>query len=299
MKSIPSMKSLMQQSLLAFVLAALFLTACKKDKVQTDTPVLVNTPPTIVRLIPQDPTGLALGSQAISLRYQLNDNQALDSIIIREKIYAAVSNTLASDTIEIVGLLGGTSQIRDFTYIVPNIALWSKIVLEATVRDNIGQTATTIYTITVVDTSVIPEIYEIQTYTSDTIYSGLSSYGKGFFSFVGRTNMPTSLNRDLGEMSSVSGTFSATLASPNNNFNDAFVKARTWFNYDTLTYSTTYNAYYTGDTLSTIGPVVVGDVYIQKLTLVPHFAIFRITQVVDNPGDDDDFIVFDYKRSQN
>lgn len=276
-------------------LFALFCSAvvgCKPDKEDEMPPV--DGKPAIRRISPANATDPYIAGDAVVFSYSLADNE----LISKFKMVAKVDQEPDSVLTDIA--VSGTVSNQSYTYIVPPKIDLTRITIWAYVYDNKNQVDSISYVITKDFVRDTTELYSLLSYSSDTIYSGLSLTGQSAFNLTARTNITGTVTaRDISEISNMSGSFLAEFNSPNNGTNAApFVVLNTSiFNFDEARYSTISRAYDGNVHTKQTGTLAVNDVVILKLIQQPHYAVLRITAIVDNPGDED-YIVFDYKRSQ-
>jgi hypothetical protein len=142
----------------------------------------------------------------------------------------------------------------------------------------------------------------------DTIYSGVhSNPARSGFSLIQRAQAVGNADTDLQEISSVPGAFQARLRSVNNNNAPVFLVFKSdVFSYPAANWCSIYQAFLTHTAVAVTPTLEVGDIVLVDLALVdpitpekPHYAILRIVNVEDNPGNDADRIVFTYKRTNN
>lgn len=267
------------------------IVSCNKENPKNELPP-VDKRPTIVRTSPSTSNANLLEGESINLSYQLADNELLNKLKIIERIDNNERALLEED-------LTGTIQKRDFTYTVPQgLNDLTVIKIIAFVYDNKMQFDSTVFTITKDFVRDTTELYHLLSYQNDTIYSRLSSTGLYAFNCIARTNNVTNNTaKDIQENSQVSGNFLASWISPNTQPNKSLVVLNTsQFNFEQARYSTIDQAFKANTPRLETGTLRPNDIVILKSRISPHYIIFKIKEVVDGPGDED-FIVFDYKRS--
>lgn len=221
-----------------------------------------------------------------------------DTALLRaDTVYAGVA---ADET------LSGNEVTKAFSYTVPVGDPLMRVELLATVFDNKGASDSTLYVLTVdfERTDSLAQHFEILSYTGDTLYNGLSAVGPNAFNLVARAPASNVAARDIEETTTTVGAFSMALRSPNTAPNDVFVVVKpAEFNYDSLTYAILRQTFLSRIPSATTGQLQVGDVVILQMSLVHegynnwnHFAAIRIREIVA-VGNNQDYIVFDYKRS--
>lgn len=281
-------KIILLPCLLLFVLGMM---ACKKETVKNELPPTDNRP-SIVRISPSISTINLAQDSSVTLSYQLADNELLQTFKIIERVQG-VDRLLHEETLQ------GTTQQRSYTYTVPpGISDLTTIQIIAFVYDNKMQFDSSLFLITKDFIRDTTEQYSLLSYENDTIYHALSVTGKNAFNCIARTNIVSNTTaKDIQENSSISGTFDASWVSPNTSPTPSFVVLNTSvFNYEQAKYSTIDQAYKSYTPMLQTGTLKPNDIVILKSRISPHYIVFKIKEVVDGAGDED-FIVFDYKRS--
>ncbi len=278
-------------SLWVLIFSSLFIFSCKKETTKDEMPP-VDKRPSIVRTAPSTSSSNILEGESVNLSYQLADNELLKSIKIIERINDNDRVLLEED-------ITGTILKKDFSYTVPQgLNDLTVIKIIAFVYDNKMQFDSTVYIVTKDFVRDTTEQYSLLSYENDTIYSNLSITGLNAFNCIARTNNVTNNTaKDIQENSQVSGNFLASWVSPNTNPNKNFVVLTTsQFNFEQARYSTIDQAFRANTPRLETGSLRVNDIVILKSRITPHYIVFKIKAVVDGPNDED-YIVFDYKRS--
>jgi hypothetical protein len=289
--------------LLALAGLALLASACSPEK---NDPLPINGKPEVRRLSPSQPSVLDTAGATVELSFVLADNEALASWRLVAIINNQVTTLVEED-------ITGTDLRRNYSYTIPTLPRLTQIRIRAYVTDNIGQIDST----DVLDDLIISvdfirdttQPYAILSYTNDTLYNRLSIVPQQGFNLLLRRWVQTNnaAAMDIQETTaavSLDEAFEREFRSPNNAANgntDVFVVlSPAEFNYDQLTYTTMLEAWSANPKSATTGRLNEGDIVIMRLNLEPHLAAIRIKQINDNGAlDFDDYIVFDYKRSEN
>lgn len=272
-------------------ISALLIIGCKKETPKEELPP-IDQRPSIVRIVPSTSNSNLLEGESVNLTYQLADNELLKSLKIVERI----DN---SDRVLLEEEITGTILKKDFTYTVPSgLNNLTEIKIIAFVYDNKLQFDSTVFIVTKDFIRDTTELYSLLSYENDTIFSSFSSTGLNAFNSIARTNNVTNNTaKDIQDNTLVSGNFSASWISPNTQPNPSFVVLNTsQFNFEQARYSTIDQAYRSNTPKIETGALRPNDVVILKSRISPHYIVFKIKNVVDGSGDED-YIVFDYKRS--
>jgi len=271
------------------------LTACD-DK---PTPNPVNTRPAIARVLPSQPSAADTVGGTVNISYVLTDNERVAGFQLIE-IVGTTRRVLVNESD-----LTGRELSRPYAYVVPNQPRLTRITLRAIVIDNVNQRDSVDFTVDVDFARDTTQPFRILSYTGDTIFNR-QSVSPSAFNLLLRDQV-TSGNlaaMDIRETTGAVGTFLREFSSPNNaqngNARPFVVLKPSQFNYDALTYTTLEQAYTANPQRATTGTLAVGDIVILKLNFAPHYAAIRISSIRDTgPVDDDDYIIFDYKMSEN
>lgn len=315
------------KSKISFLAAALLFVAACKDRERNELPP-ADSMPTIQRIAPSAPSTLALPGTEIQLVFQLADNERLARFSVEEKNLANVRyyddkivvNGVTRDTVLLTGdvlsqtllvdnAISGNSVRQSFKYVVPNLPPMTRIELNFCVEDNKGQKNCTLFVITVdfQRTDELAQYFSMLSYQNDTIYNRLAAGNWGAFNLIARQRATNIAAQDIRETTEITGEFDQALVSPNNQFAAVMVVVReNEFNYDQATYSTMRQAYEARVKVQRTPKLQPGDIVLLRLTELNlnynnwnHIAAIRIKQVVTTQFDDFDYLVFDYKRSQD
>ncbi len=260
-----------------------------------------DTPPTIIRISPTSASYTDTAGATVTMEFKLADKEG----ITRWKVvqYMPVDSLILNDTI--LGLPKEHTVVLN--YIIPPYDSLTKIKLRAYVYDNGGYVDSTEYEI-IVDFKRVPpvELFQLLSYTNDTIYNGMSATGKSAFNCLLRTNQTTTqASQDFKEITSTSGNFEKRFTSPNNNYDKVFVVYNTaTLNWDELKYSVIDNSFKVANPMDTTQALQVGDIIILRLRYKEpgfesynQYAVIKINAIQNTANDDEDYIVFDYKRT--
>ncbi len=278
----------------------LFSVSCKKESKQEDV-LPSDSPPTIIRISPGSASYTDTAGAIVKLEFKLADKEALTRWKLVQ--YMPTDSLLKEDT-----LTGNKKEMTvTYDYVIPPYDSLTKIRLRAYVYDNGGNYDSTDYEIIVDFKRVLPdELFALLSYTNDTIYNGLSSTGKSAFNCLLRTNITTTqASRDFAEVTQTSGQFARRFTSPNNNNDKVFVVYNTnTLNWDELKYSVIDNSFKVAAPTDTTNVLNAGDIVIVRLRYKEpgyesynQYAVIKINQINVTQGDDEDFIIFDYKRT--
>jgi hypothetical protein len=205
--------------------------------------------------------------------------------------------------------ISGNSIRESLRYVVPNLPPMTRIELNFCVQDNKGRKSCSMFVVTVdferIDT--LAQYFSMLSYQNDTIYNRLAPGNLGAFNLIARRHATGQAAQDIRETTQVSGQFDQSLVSPNNQFAPVMVVVRdNEFNYSQCTYSTMRQAFNARVPVARTPKLQPGDIVLLRLTELNvnynnwnHFAAIPVKQVVTTPFDDLDYIVFDYRRSQD
>jgi hypothetical protein len=308
--------------------------ACKPDPDPAANP-LVDRAPSIRRIAPQQPAALLLPNDGINLSYKVADNEELASVKLYETRltnvrYGQDGAVISADTVQgfrraeiFTKNLTGNQAIVDYLYTVPSsIQTFTRIEIFAQVFDTKGQSEVFgpfVISVDFARQDPLAEYFSILSYEGDTIYNNQSVSRASGFNLIGRrrTN-PSNFNnvaaKDIQESTMTTGEFKRALISPNNGVQNVFVVLKpNQFNFEQLTYATMLAAFQSNPQTQETAQLEVGDIVILRMALLHqtyqgafrnHLAAIRIKDFGPIPGQgdpvgDDDFIRFDYKRSQD
>ncbi len=279
------------KSIILLTITLLFWASCKKESAKDELPP-TDKRPTIVRTAPSTSSSNLIEGESVNLSYQLADNELLKSFKIIERIDNNDRILLEED-------ITGTLLKKNFTYTVPQgLNNLTVIKIIAFVYDNKMQVDSAVYIVTKDFIRDTTELYTLLSYENDTIYSNLSISGKNAFNCIARTNIVSNNTaKDIQENTQISGNFLASWISPNTASTKNFVVLTTaQFNFEQARYSTIDQAFRSNTPKLETGTLRPNDIVLLKSRISPHYIVFKIKEVIDRPGDED-YIVFDYKRS--
>ncbi len=260
---------------------------------------------------PGNNNALALVGDHTVATFLLSDNEALKVFRVVGQIYDEHDSLIGTEFIvqdEVIS--GQDSIVKEVNYLVPGLPPYYKVRLTAYAIDTKAAFKSAVVWVNVVPTLPPGPIHPISNeYKQFPLYSKLSGGLNYRFQFsLGAANPPGLPNpndpADIQEMSSIPGTFTRILKSPNNEgdgqSNVFVVLDSTQFNYDLANWNTLSQAFFSAADPTAITPALTeGDIVIVRLALIPiqgeRFAVMRITDFVDDPGDTGDYIEFDYK----
>lgn len=292
---------------LFFAFAAVFLLTwmgCCPDCPPDPGELPPDSDPQITLLEPSEAYTLAYRGESVQITFRLDDNEQLSSFWV-EETWTSVNGTPYSVIDQVVfgpQAISGNSFPQQFTYTVPTSVIqdYTTVTLTAYVQDNKSKVASTQFRINVLPdstsgTAFLFTDYDVDDVTNhaDTIYSVLKG-SKYYFSFITRSNTPSSPgNYDIGEVSP-NPTFAGILSTPNQPGKDStmVVTDASMFNYDLATYETIWQAYVTSNQIGDkTSALKAGDIVIVKMVTLPHFAVMRILEKNNVNG----FLKFEYK----
>lgn len=282
------------KAVLSFGLMMFALLACKKE--QTFAPPPPDSPPSIERIAPSQRSYADTAGSVISLSYLLTDNEQMKTWRIVEYIDGQTPQTILEEP------LAGTNTTRSFSYTIPNTVPNLTIIrLVAYIEDTKSQLdSVEFYPIRdmVRDTT---QPYRLLSYTDQRIYNRLSTTNRSAYNLLTRTNIVTQNQaKDIEEMTALSGEFLAAFRSPNNGSDSVFVlRTGATLNFDNLTHTIMEETYNAGPRTHTTASLQVGDVIILKMFYQGKFAAIRVKEIVNTgTADNEDYIIFDYKRTE-
>ena len=276
------------------------LFACKRPTTPSE-PLPENTPPSITRIQPSTIGYSDTVGATVTLEYLLADNEALKGWKLKE--IRPKDTLLAMDT----SLYPKKQVYKQYRYTIPNYDTLTRIRLRAWVYVHENLMDSTDYEIIVDFPRDTTQPFALLSYTNDTIYNRLSTTGKWAFNLLLRTNITgNDAARDIKEVTAQSGTFAKRFTSPNNNYQPVFVVFNDrQLNWNQLTYNVIHQSFSIATPQDTTPPLKVGDIVLIRLAYRepccpndPQYAAIYIRQIVDDGNaSDEDYMVFDYKRS--
>jgi hypothetical protein len=299
------------------MLAIVFTTGCdKKSDFNEVLPPDEN--PSIRRTAPTSGSLQGKADTTLALSYTMADNERLASwCVVLTNPASGSRDTLVKDT------LAGTLVSRTITYAIPDTfpAGTTRLLFWAYVRDNLGRVDSTgfVYDVTVYapDTCGGTQQYRMLWYTfaatgrRDTIWNraSIAFANRSSFNLLQRTGTTSDPASDIRETTGLPGTFNAEFRSPNTNPNNVFVVMNTGnFNFSLANWCFIEQAYTTRLATNTTGRLQAGDIVLLDMALPPaassplkqHYAAIHIVEVFDDgAASDNDYIVFEYARTEN
>ena len=281
-------------ALLVSLSALLLWTGCN-----TDNPPIIpdDSDPTVTLISPTRSYDLAYRGDDVSVTFRLDDNESLRSYWVQETWTSVLGTVYHKDHAVLLGpedVSGNHFALTvDYTVPITIVQDYTTITLDVYATDNKDKVAMSTFEISVLPEPGTTSDFKIQEYEEcDTIYSQLTG-SNFYFSLINRSNVvDIAADRDLGEASTTG--FDAVLEAPNQGGVDSvFVVTNAGdFNYDELTWETTWQAFVTSNNIGmTTPPLSAGDIVILKMFNAPHFAVLRIKEIQSLGG----LIIFQYK----
>lgn len=275
-------------------LMLIVLSSCKKE--QEFLPPPPDTPPSIERIAPSQRSQADTAGSILKLSYQLSDNEQMKKWYITEYIDGHVSNTILEEP------LAGTNTIRSFDYTIPaTVPDLTIIRLVAYLEDTKNQIDSVEFYAIKDMTRDTTQPFRLLSYTDQRIYNKLSTTNRSAYNLLTRTNIVTQNQaKDIQEITDISGEFLAALRSPNNGQDSVFVvRTGATLNFDDITHTIMAETYAAGPHTQVTPTLQPGDVIVMKLFYQGKYAAIRIKEIVNTgTADNEDYIVFDYKRTE-
>ncbi len=293
-------------ALIAFLIlsSTFFLTGCK-DPTGGDniTPIPDDKNPAITLVGPSNNNALALAGSNVVFNFRMDDNEALKLFRVVGQQFDQRDSVIGTEFIAYQDTISGKISFRTLNYLVPNLPIAYKVRLSAYAIDTKGAYNKTTVWVSVVDAPPPPPPYAMSNnYPAKKVYSKMAGTNQHLFQFtLGGQNPPlNATSADFAETSAFAGTFNRQINCPNNPNPDVVVVTNAnSFNYDEATWTTTYQAFFSNpDPKNISAPLNAGDIVIIRLFYVPpyeRFGILRVINVVDDAGDANDYIEFEYK----
>ncbi|TAE59526.1 MAG: hypothetical protein EAZ89_02430 [Bacteroidetes bacterium] len=297
------------------LLLASFFSACKPDAEVPDEVLPADEDPAITLLTPSNSQLLKRSGEQAVFTFRLADNEALKLFRAVPRIYNA-EDSLIGDALPIDFQISGENITYDFTVTVPSLDPYYKIRYTCYVIDSKGASASTYCWVNVLPDPEDPPVYQVLSYTNDSIFNVRSNKEYGF-NFNSRRRIPATTGQNLDTLrlqmdiaeNSFSGQGGASswvpfLISPANQqlgLDSVFVITdASRFNYEDATYETIYQAFYSDPSPAVRTPVLkVGDYVIVRLIRSPRpqFAVMKITFLKSDGAGVNvrDYFKFDYK----
>ncbi len=292
----------------AFALVAVLLyTGCDptKDDELEDPPIDSN--PQVTLISPANGYALAHKGETVQIQFEIHDNELLTTWDATEK-WTSVTNIVYRQETPITGQLATISTnntIRTNNYTVhntPAVQIYTTIEIYAYATDNKGKVAKGKFKINVIPTINDSTLYEFTSRSNKMLYSILTGhdYTYDLIQDTSGDNFTMPLPNMYLREASQGTNIDWILTSPIQNGVDSIMVTtnESRFNFDELTYETTWQAFVTSNRIGMKSdPLVPGDVVILKLPTLPHFAVIRVntTEPVGGCG----CMNFDYKFSHN
>lgn len=297
---------------LSACLVLLLLAACDTQTEPIDLPLPVDADPAITIVSPDNPRFLLRAGESATITFKLIDPEGLALLRVIPTVYDESDNVVAEeDPIDV--LVSGTEQTVNYPVTPPNYPAFYKIKYTVYAIDTKSAFAETFFWLSILPDPGAPPVYQVLTYENDTLINGLSD-SLYAMNLTARQRVPMMpgidfnsirLQMDIAETSgSGQGLWEPTLTSPNNEalgLDSVFAMTNaSKFNYETATYASIFEAFYSFPQPSTETPVLQEDDYvIVRLvkTPQPQFAILRIKELVNDGFGVNvrDMIIFDYK----
>ena len=257
----------------------------------------IDSDPQVTLISPATGYALARIGETVDITFEIHDNELLTNWSATERWISVSGVEVLPETQFEAAVIATNNEERTISYTVPNsVQLYTTIEIRGYARDNKGKEASAIFKINVIPDPDSSIVYELQSYTDDSIYS-ITTGDDYNFDLINRVRgsdleLPAP-NRYLRE-SSIPPAISYVLSSPITGGADSvLVTTNTGlFNFEDCTYETIYQAFVTSNRIGKqTDPLSAGDVAILKLPNNPHFAVFLIKQASNG------LMVFDYKYS--
>ncbi len=292
------------------LIGTLVLWSCNDEDPLTLLPV--DQAPAITLISPANSSLLRELDEDFTVTVQVADNEALKLLRLTAEIYDQNDLQIGSSFLVRDIEVSGTNVILDITDKVPQGALpFYKVKYTCYVIDSKGEVSSAFFWVSVLPPPSEPPVFEIRSYTGDSIFNSEATFGRGF-NFTNREILPnptrqgSDLDYDILEVSKTARQlYRPRLSSPSNDFFDRdsifVITNSTKFNFEEATYQTLFNAFYSDPAPFTITPALeVGDLVIVRLTKAPRpqFAVMRIIDIKDDGAGTfnvRDVLRFDYK----
>lgn len=292
----------LRQSLLVPVLTLfvlLILAGCDPDADNVNVTPPEDSDPQVTLISPS--TGYALASigETVEITFEIHDNELLTNWWATER-WESVSGVEVLAESPIPGqeaVIATNNEERVISYTIPpSVQVYTTIEIRGYAQDNKGKQAVAMFRINVIPQSDDTVIYELESYSDDTLYSittgddynydlilrqrGNDLEIPGPNRYIRESSMPPAIDYIL--TSPISGTGDSVLVTTNTGL----------FNFEDCTYETIYQAFATSNRIGDkTDPLSPGDVVILKLPNNPHFAAIHIKTTANGR------MTFDHKRS--
>lgn len=305
------------RGLLALSMLAVVFTGCDKKSNQDDV-LPTDDNPSIRRTAPSTSSLANVPGTLLQFDYVMADNEKLANWWVK-LVHApsGTSTTLVADS------LAGTLVNRTITYQIPDTfpGGTTRLYFRAYVTDNLGRIDSNefVFDVTVFspDTCTDAFQYRMLRYTleatgrRDTIWNraSVNNAARTSFNLLQRQWTSSDPASDIRETTQVPGTFNAEFRSPNTNPGNTFVVMNTNnFNFSLANWCFIEQAFTTRIPEATTGRLAAGDIVLLNLALPPdatsplkqHYAAIHIIEVMDDGAtSDDDYIIFEYCRTES
>lgn len=290
----------------AFALVAvLFYSGCDPDRGDEPDDPPIDSNPQVTLLSPANGYALAHKGETVQIQFEIHDNELLTTWEAKER-WTSVTGVEYYPETRVTGefaTISTNNQIRTISYTVPTgtaIQIYTTIEITAYATDNKGKVAKGKFRINVIPDVNDDTLYEIQSYDNDSIFSVLTGHDYAFDLINRMTgdnqnmSLPNMYIREASSGSNITWEFTSPIQAA---LDSTIVTTdATRFNFDDLTYETTWQAFVTSNRIGRRSdPLSPGDIFILKLPTLPHFAIFRVvsTEGIGGCG----CMAFDYKYS--
>ena len=254
--------------------------------------------------------------EQVRLDYILADNEQLANWELRLRTYPfADEDLVGQDTILVSENISGTQVRKTFFYDVPDTFSTGSItnlVFTAYTADNVGNGDTLDFILQVftetTDTCQPPNQYGMLNYTTnDTLFSPDAAMAAFSFNMLQRNYAGSDAASDIRVVDTSTASFNPMLSSPNNDMEAVFaVYKPAVLNYDQLNWCKMHQSFITRTPMMMTPELAEGDIVVLRMDVIdqltptkPHYAAAKIIEINDAVGDEDDYIVFQYKRSEN
>ncbi len=289
-----------------FLLLTLFFSACDRE---IDTrPIPEDLNPGIALEVPSRANFTRRVGEPVELTFRLTDNEALKIFRLAESLYDTDGNPVIVDAYSRDEAISGEVLVKNYIYSVPFdiagqlVRPYYKIVVAFYVIDSKGASAETKIEIDVLPRIGPPEPFPVREYKDNRMDHPNAFNGRDDFNFYNPATSPTvDLDKDIKIVNELPGPLKdKSLISPNNALrgkDSVFVLIDpTRLNYETCTYTTIREAWYSGNPITDkIKMPKVGEYLIIRLAkgTKEQFAVMKPTEVSTNPSTG--FIKFDFK----
>jgi hypothetical protein len=286
-----------------------YFAGCDRD---IDTrPIPTDLDPGIALETPDRSNFLRRIGETVELTLRITDNEALKVFRVAESVFNADGDTLLLNSYRNDELIDGEVVLKNFVYTVPIdvqgvlIDPYSSIKLTFYAIDTKGASASTSVLIDVLGPQLPDPPYPIRQYNNNRMIHPNSFSGGEDFNFYDPSTSPVvELDMDVKIVDETPGPLSGkSLVSPNNALlgrDSVFVQITDdRFNFDSCTYTTIQQAWYSGNPISSQVPMPeVGEMLIIRLSKTNNgvdeqFAVMKVTEFRGNGSTQS--VLFDFK----